>query len=507
MRDRSLFLLLAAAVAAGWQADAAVTLPRLISDHMMLQRDVPVRIWGKANPGESVTVRFQGQAVAAKAGEDGAWEVFLAPMKAGNPADMRVEAENSIVVRDVLVGEVWIASGQSNMVWPVQRSNNAEQEAASANFPQIRLFKVVLKTADQPRDDVEGEWQVCSPESVKSFSGVGYFFARHLHEKLRAPVGVIQSAWGGTPAEAWTSMEALRAEPALAFYLDNWDRVLCDYPGEKARFDRALREWEAANSSSGNPSPKPSPPRGPGHPHAPASLYNAMIAPLVPYAIRGAIWYQGESNAAITQASRYHKIFSAMIEDWRARWGQGGFPFLFVQLANYARTGNQSGWPELRESQLKTLQLRNTGMAVITDVGDPQDIHPTNKQDVGLRLALAARAIAYGERLVYSGPVYRQFAKEPGKIRLWFDHADGGLKARGGGDLKGFTIAGRDREFAPAKAQIDGATIVVSSPQVTGPEAVRYAWADDPENNLVNAEGLPASPFRTDRWFNGRMPK
>lgn len=488
---------------AGAAAYGAVTLPKLISDHMVLQQNAPVRIWGKANPGEQVRVSFRDQTVEARAGSSGRWEAFLRPMQPGPAATLRVEGENTIVVQDVLVGEVWVASGQSNMVWPVERSSNAEQEIASAHYPEIRLFKVALKTAEQPLEDVEGEWQAARPETVRSFSGVAYFFARHLHERLRVPFGMIQSAWGGTPAEAWTSLEALKAEPALQFYLDAWDRVLAAYPAEKLRFEEAVRQWEeaakAAQARNEPPPPKPREPRGPGHPHAPATLYNAMIAPLVPYAIRGAIWYQGESNASMNQAALYRRLFQTMILDWRRRWAEGPFPFLFVQLANYAKTGPQSAWPELRESQAAALELVHTGMAVALDVGDPQDIHPRNKQEVGRRLALAARGLVYGETLVYSGPLFRQVTREGARLRVWFDHTGGGLAVRGGGELKGFEMAGPDRQFVPASAMIDGRTVVVSSPRVAEPVAVRYGWADDPENNLINAEGLPAAPFRFER--------
>jgi sialate O-acetylesterase len=275
-------------VALGWLAasgaESAVTLPKLISDHMVLQQNAPVRIWGKANAGEQVRVSFRNQTVSTRADSQGRWEAYLHPMQPGPAATLRVQGENTITIEDVLVGEVWIASGQSNMVWPVERSDNAEQEIASAHYPEIRLFKVALKTSDQPLEDVEGAWQAARPETVRSFSGVAYFFARHLHERLRVPFGVIQSAWGGTPAEAWTSLEALKAEPALHFYLENWDRVLADYPAEKLRFEEAVRQWEeaakAAKARGEQPPPKPREPRGPGHPHAPASLYNAMIAPL-----------------------------------------------------------------------------------------------------------------------------------------------------------------------------------------------------------------------------------
>lgn len=490
--------------------DSAVRLPKLFSDHMVLQRDAPVRIWGKAVPGEAVRVRFRDQSVVTRADQHGRWEVFLRPMKPAAAAALRIEAENTVTFEDVLVGEVWVASGQSNMVWPVERSNNADQEIAQADHPEIRLFRVALKTAGEPLDDVEGAWQVARPETVRSFSAVGYFFARHLKQHLGVPVGIIQSAWGGTPAEAWTSLEALKADPALAFYLENWDRVLADYPGEKLRFEQAVREWEqavqAAKSRGETPPAKPREPRGPGHAHAPATLYNAMIAPLVPYTVRGALWYQGESNAGAHQAYLYRRLFETMIRDWRRRWAQGAFPFLFVQLANFAKTGPQTNWPELRESQACALELRDTAMAVALDIGDPQDIHPTNKQEVGRRLALAARAVVYGEKVVHSGPVFRRLTRENGRLRLWFDFVGGGLKVRDGGNLRGFLVAGADRIFKPARAEIEGETVVVSSADVPAPVAVRYGWGDDPDNNLINAEGLPAPPFRSDDWRNARMP-
>jgi sialate O-acetylesterase len=481
--------------------EAAVTLPRLLSDHMLLQRDMPVRVWGKANPEETVTVRFRGQSVLAKAGTDGRWEAFLMPLKAGGPSEMTVAGENTITIRDVLVGDVWVGSGQSNMVMSVERSNNAQQEIAAAKFPQIRLFKVTLKVADQPLDDVEGEWTVCSPETVPSFSAAGYFFARDLYQKLRVPMGVIQSAWGGTPAESWTSRGAMEADPALQYVLDNWQKTLANYPQAKARYEQRLQQWEKA----GKQGRRPNPPPGPGHQYTPGGLYNAMIAPLVPYAIRGVIWYQGENNANRAEAYPYRRLFQTLILDWRGKWAEGRFPFLFVQLANYAKTGPTSEWPELRESQTMALNLRDTGMAVIIDIGEAQDIHPKNKQDVGKRLALAARAIAYGEKLVYSGPMFREVTPEGDKLRVWFNHMGTGLKVHGT-SLKGFAVAGKDRRFVLAQARLDGNTVVVSSPQVPDPIAVRYAWADNPDCNLYNAEGLPASPFRSDDWPDAKMP-
>ena len=484
----------------------AVSLPSLISDHMMLQQDVPVRIWGKANPGEFVTVEFRGQTVSSRAGSDGRWEAFLRPMAPGEPASMRIEGDNSITVRDVLVGEVWVGSGQSNMVMTVARSNDPEKEAAAANYPQIRLFKVELATAEKPAEDFEGEWQVCTPVTIPQFSAAAYYFGRKLHQDLGVPVGLIQTAWGGTPVQAWTSREALRADPRLHTVLRAQERHAAEYPGELARHKQSLAAWEAARARGEEPAKKPQEPRAVINQWSPVVLYNAMVAPLVPYTIRGVIWYQGEWNASRGQGYLYRTLLTAMIQDWRDRWGIGEFPFLVVQLANFRRGGEgAAGWPLARESQSEALRLRNTGLAVTIDIGNPTDIHPKNKQDVGKRLALWALANTYGKQIVYSGPLYRRMTTEPGKIRVWFDHVGGGLRAEGG-SLKGFTIAGADRVFVPAAAAIDGGTVVVSSAEVSEPQAVRYAWKDDPENTLRNAEGLPASPFRTDNWTNGLMP-
>jgi sialate O-acetylesterase len=489
-------------------AQADVRLPALIGDHMVLQRDQPVRIYGWADPGEAVTVRLPGRTVSTVADGSGRWEAWLPPLPAGGPHELVIAGRNAITVRDVLVGDVWVASGQSNMVWPVERSRDPEKEAAAANDPRIRLFRVGLKTSEEPLDDVEGAWQPCSPETVRSFSAVGYFFARHLHQTLGVPVGVIQSAWGGTPAQAWTSRATLVSEPALQTYLIEWNRVLVNWPRAKRRWEESLQQWEEraaqAKREGRRPPPRPPQPLGPGHPHTPAGLFNAMIAPLTPYAIRGVIWYQGESNAN-PYAWLYRSLFEAMIRDWRQAWGQGDFPFLFVQLANYAKAPPGGYWPLVQEAQLKTLELRNTAMAVTIDIGEAEDIHPGNKQDVGLRLALAARALVYGEKLVYSGPVFRQATREGNRLRLWFDHTGGGLRARGG-VLKEFVLAGPDRVFHPAQATIEGDTVVLSSPEVAEPVAVRYAWANNPEATLFNAEGLPASPFRSDNWTDARMP-
>ncbi len=508
MRSRSVwvwivgFWLLLAAT-----AFADVRLARIFSDHAVLQRGKPVPVWGTAEPGEKVTVEFRGQKISTVASDSGEWRVTLKPMPAGGPFQMTVRGNNTVVLNDLLVGEVWVASGQSNMEWPVALSNNAEQEIAQANNPQIRLFVVPKAVADRPLKDLSGgAWQPCTSETVRNFSAVGYFFARELQRALKVPVGVIETAWGGTPAESWTSKPTLMAHPSLRYLLENWRRAEVDYPLALENYQRQLAEWERAAAQAraeGKPEPKkPDPPQDPRtNPWKPSGLFNAMIAPIVPYAIQGAIWYQGESNAG--RAYEYRTLFPAMIQDWREAWAQGDFPFLFVQLANFmpARPEpGESAWAELREAQLMTLSLPKTGMAVAIDIGDANDIHPRNKQDVGKRLALNALAIAYGKKVVYSGPIYERMKREGNAIRLYFKHVDGGLTTPNGEPLKGFAIAGADRKFVWADARIGGNTVVVSSPQVPEPVAVRYAWADNPVCNLYNRAGLPASPFRTDDW-------
>ncbi|MDR3699325.1 MAG: sialate O-acetylesterase [Candidatus Sulfopaludibacter sp.] len=475
---------------------AAVKLPALISDHMVLQEGVPVRIWGSADPGESVRVEFQGQAVTAKAADNGQWSLWLKPLSAAGPLEMNV---NGTAIKDVLVGEVWLGSGQSNMEFALNQANNHEEEIARADYPLIHVFLVKRIVADRPAEDVAGTWQVCTPENAPRFSAVEYFFGRALHNYLHVPMGLIESYWGGTPVESWTSAPALKSDAALQYVGEEWDKVLAAYPAAKATYDQRVATWEKtaaeARAAGKTPPNRPGAPPGPGHPNTPAGLYNGMIAPLTPYIIRGVIWYQGESNANEAHAWRYRRIFAGMIQDWRKQWGEGDFPFLFVQLANFRSNG---WWPVLRESQTETLSLRNTGMAVSIDIGDGGNIHPKDKQDAGMRLALVARHVAYHDSAVeYSGPMFRQATPENSTLRVWFSHADG-LQAKGNAALTGFTIAGADGKFVPADARIEGATIVVSSTEVASPVAVRYAWADDPVCNLINQAGLPAGPFRSD---------
>ncbi len=638
----------------------------LFCDNMVLQRGIAIPVWGKAEVGGVVTVELNGKSASARAGADGVWMAKLPKMKAGGPYELTVRGQKTITYNNVMVGDVWICSGQSNMQWPVIKSNNAAEEIAAADHPNIRLFTVPRVVSDKPEYDVHGTWQVCSPSTVPNFSAVGYFFGRGLHKELGVAQGLINTSWGGTPAEAWTTMETLRANPECAPILERHAESIKNYPQAMEQYKAVLANWKKANkekvdrsrhkdpgnkglglgyakpdfddsgwktmnlpavwesimdidgavwfrrtvevpdgwtgkdltlslgvvddfdvtyfngiqvgatgmetpnfwlhprkytvpgqlvkagrnvvavrvfdhyggggfngsasqmtlSPAGGGKPlsiagewrylvsikmdpnqlvslrPPRAPLGPGHSHTPAGLYNAMINPLVPYGIKGAVWYQGEANAG--RAYQYRNLFASMISDWRQVWKQGDFPFFTVQLANFMAAKAQpaeSAWAELREAQAMTLDtLPNTGLAVIIDIGEARDIHPRNKQDVGKRLSLAARAIAYGENIVHSGPRYKKMKIQGGKVRLYFDHVGGGLMAKDG-ELKQFAIAGADQAFVWAKARIEGKTIVVESDQVAEPVAVRYAWADNPEGcNLYNAEGLPASPFRTDDW-------
>lgn len=516
----SLVLLLAGA----GTACADVRLPAVIGDNMVLQRGQKVSIWGWAAPGEEITVAvsWHNMRWAAPTDKDGKWRFEITPPPfllsqegrgTGGPYEMTISGKNSITIKNILVGEVWVCSGQSNMQMAVRQSANAEQEIAAANYPNIRLFSVQCKVAEEPQSDCVGSWQQCTPQTAADFSAVAYYFGRELHKELNVPVGLIHTSWGGTPAEAWTSRQALEAEQDFAPILQRYDDAVAKYPQAKKEYEQKLAQWqeavEKAKTEGSKPPPRPGEPFGPGNPNCPAGLYNAMIAPLIPYGLAGAIWYQGESNAG--RAYQYRKLFPAMINNWRKDWQQGDFAFLFVQLANFMAAKPEPGdsdWAELREAQLLTLALPNTGMAVIIDIGEANDIHPKNKQDVGKRLALWALAKTYGKNLVYSGPIYKSLKVDGNKIILEFNHTGAGLVAGGGlpaspmvgGPLKGFTVAGVDRKFVWADARIDGNTVVVSSDKVAEPVAVRYAWADNPLCDLYNKEGLPAGPFRTDDW-------
>ena len=623
---------------------SALKLPALFSDHMVLQQKTACPVWGWADDGTKVTVKINDK-TAETIAQDGHWQVQLPALEAGGPYTLTVRTpECTIELKDVLVGEVWVCSGQYNMEWPVESSNHAQAEIAAAQYPNLRLFTVEKATSSEPLQDVTGHWVLCSPETVGDFSAVGYFFGRDLLKSGVKPIGLIDTTWGGTPAEAWTSEETLHNDPDFtpilerdkeailnqaqlkqkygpklmdkrdpdALYndttalekgwakvdadlsewqtmdlptlwenaglpldgvvwfrrdvtipqewaghdltlklsaIDDWDRTyfngtqigrtakevplayatprIYTVPGHLVQAGKnviAVRVFDGQGGGGIYPSNTPmqiapgndaSPidlsgpwyyriecirSLGSGEQNFPARLYNAMLVPLVPYGIKGAIWYQGESNA--DRAYQYRKLFAAMIQDWRRAWNIGDFPFYFVQLANYMQRKAEPGdsdWAELREAQQMTLSLPHTGMAVIIDVGNPNDIHPRDKQTVGKRLALIAQAQDYGQDVEYSGPVYSSMAVEGDRIRLHFNHIDSGLVAKDG-PLTGFAIAGADRKFHWAEAIIEGKNIVVKSDQVAQPVAVRYAWADNPACNLYIGAGLPASPFRTDDW-------
>lgn len=486
-------------------ASAGVKLPLVFSDHMVLQREVPVPVWGWADPGTEITVVFAGQVKRATADRQGNWRVQLDPMGASEqPRELRVGAVATTasspeqVVRDVLVGEVWLASGQSNVDMLVKSAHDPEREAATADLPHIRVFRAAQTIAVEPARDVKGgTWRICTPVSAPELSALGFFFARELHRRLGVPVGIVQCSWGNTPAESWMSRETLLALPETREHFTVWLQAVRAVPDGEARFEEHHREWVRqyqAQAKGGPKAPKTFAKQ------APSGAYNAMIAPLTALRFRGAIWYQGETNGN-NDPRPYGAILRGLIQSWRRTWGVGDFPFLFVQLANHHQRRPdpaEEPWAELREGQRLALAEPATAMVVAIDVGG-DGIHPRNKQEVGRRLARAARAVAYREPIEYSGPLYASMAIEGTAIRLTFTHAQG-LRARGGRPLEGFAIAGADRRFVWAEARIEGPTVFVSSPQVPTPVAVRYAFADNPACNLENAAGLPASPFRTDGW-------
>jgi sialate O-acetylesterase len=498
----SLFIVLALSCV----VSADIRLPAIIGDNMVLQRGLRATIWGWADAGEKVTAAGSwGGKAETTAGEDGKWMVKVDLPAATGPFEITIAGKNTITLKNVLVGEVWVCSGQSNMEWPLRQAADANAEISAANYPQIRHFTVQKRVSDKPESDCAGKWLVCSPRTAWGFSAVGYFFGRDLHKQLDAPIGLIHTSWGGTPAEAWTSRDFLERDGDFKPILERYEEAIVKYPVLKEKYEQEMKraEEEAAKLKAEGQKvprrPRIEPPIGPGNSNSPTGLYNGMLAPLMPYGIRGAIWYQGEANA--DRAHQYRKLFPAMIKCWRDKWGQGDFPFLYVQLANYMAVNPEpadSEWAELREAQLMTLAQPNTGMAVIIDIGEANNIHPRNKQDVGRRLALWALAKTYGRDVVYSGPTYQLMAVEGNKAVLHFQHVGGGLVAKGGEPLKGFAIAGADHKFVWADAKIEGDTVVVSSPQVAEPVAVRYAWANNPVCNLYNKEGLPASPFRAD---------
>jgi len=493
-------------LAAAGPALADVKLPAILADHMVLQQGADIHLWGWADPGERIAVAFADQKAETAADENGRWAVRLRSMKAGGPFDLVVQGRNTITCTDVLVGEVWLCAGQSNMGVLVRDAAEADRALAEAEGRPMRLFTVGTRVADEPAADVDGRWVLCRSETVADFSAVGYFFGRDLAEHLRVPVGLICASLGATRIAAWASPEALRTDPAFQKAVAREPQILQDYVKNLAEAKAHWRQEADKARAEGRPVPPP-----PGEPSAvdldlrtspgrPGGCFNGMVAPLIPYALAGIIWYQGESD--VNWPQEYRQLLPALITDWRRLWGQGNLPFLFVQLANFGAPAvrpEKSDYAELREAQQMALVLPQTGMAVAIDLGEADNIHPKNKQDVGRRLALAARAVAYGEPIEYSGPIVQSAVREGGKVRLSFSHVGSGLVAQGG-KLSGFAIAGEDRKFAWADARIDGDTVLVWSDPVPRPAAVRYAWASNPACNLYNGAGLPAPPFRTDDW-------
>lgn len=462
------------------QCVADITVPRIFSDHMVLQQNSQVEVWGNAEPDQALEISFNGQTVDVTASSDGKWSGVIGTPTAGGPYQLEIKAKKDqakIVLNDVMVGEVWICSGQSNMEWPVSKSLSPESVIQnSKKFPNVRLFSASHSATPEPLDDFAKAtgWNTCGPEFVANFSAVAYHFGQNLNENLDVPIGLIDSSWGGTRCEAWTPRSALEAEDELAPLLKHWDE-------------------------NDNPTSR----------HRPSNLFNGMIAPLKGVKFRGFIWYQGEAN--VGRGNQYAKLFPTMIENWRKELNNADAPFLFVQLAPY-RYGNRApeALAEVWDSQLKTLlNCSNTGMVVTTDIGDVKDIHPKNKKEVGRRLALWALAKTYRAELEakkidvpqsYSGPIYQSMEriKDTNQIKISFEHVGESLVRRGGEELLHFSICGSDQKFVKAVAEIQDGSVVVFATEVEDPIAVRFGWSDSSEPNLFNAAGLPASPFRTD---------
>lgn len=536
-------IVLFATISSPHSASADVIVPAIFGDHMVLQQEIKVPVWGKADAGEKITVTVGDHAASTVTGVDGEWRVDLAPFPNGAPATtMTVAGKNTLTFQDVLIGDAWVCSGQSNMEYGMA---GCPTDLSQAHDDQLRLFVLTKKMSLEPQTEMGGTWQLCTPDSAKNFSAVGYFFGRELRSHVKRPIGLIGTYWSGSTAQSWTSLFGLEKNPPFKRYIDvyiddnaNFEKFSGHYDEREAAYNVAMQKWNAAgyNVQFGNwlkalsetqKEKKPDPPQTfppmPNEPpmpggdqRRPANCYNGMIAPLIPYAIKGVIWYQGEYN--VDDPMEYYDLFPRLINDWREKWGQGDFPFLFVQLPTlwlkeWDRVIKSDNWAPLREAQSKALSLPNTGMAVTLDVGG--DLHPPGKIFVGQRLALLARNQVYGEAsLPDGGPVYTSMKIEGGAIRILFSQKNGDLvigtspmadtaAMQPKGKLGGFQIAGADKHWVEADAKIDGASVIVSSPQVPSPVAVRYGWGNgkyDTECNLYDKDGLPASPFRTDDW-------
>jgi len=476
---------------------------------MVLQQP-NAKIWGKADAGEKVSVSIAGKTATATAAEDGSWSVRFTKLKSGGPHELVIQGKNKLVHSNVLIGDVWLCSGQSNMEWSVGSSKDADTEKAAATDDAIRCFIVSRSVSDSPALTTSGSWIVVSPETVSRTTAAGYFFAREVRKKVKMPIGLLQSAYGGSPAEAWMSAATLSENPVFAEILTVWQKKVGEYPAAKQTYDAALAQWKTESETAkaeGRPSPmRPTEPQGPGNRHQPSGLFNGMIAPLESVSLRGILWYQGEAN--VGRPYEYAPLFSTLIKSWRSFLKQGDLPFYFVQLAGFGNdlpNSTDSFRALLREAQQSALKLPNTGMATAVDIGEASDIHPKNKQEVGRRLALLALTKSYGLELAASGPTFSDIKTERNKLRITFKNATG-LADKNEAPLEGFFVSGTDTTYYPAEAKIEGSTVVLTSPEVTKPIAARYAWGEAPACDLTNKTGLPALPFRTDAW-DKTMPR
>jgi sialate O-acetylesterase len=496
-----IYLVLATALFGACAARADVTPAAIFQNHAVLQAGRPVPVWGTADPGEKVAVTFAGQTVSAVADATGAWRAVLAPLKVNaTSATLTLKGKNTVTLTDILVGEVWLCAGQSNMEFTLNKAKDGPAEIAAANDPLIRQFAVNYKLANEPQTKLGGYWSVCSPSTGQNFSAVGYFFARELRQKLGVPVAIINSTWGGTDIEAWMPPDVLARQPELNFVAAAWQKRMDNLPATTAAFEAAEAEQArlaAEAKARGETYVKPwrrAPPKADGSPHEdkPSAIYNAKIHPLAPFALAGILWYQGEGG----HGPDYRRLFPALITGWRARFAQGDLPFYWVQLPNYEKGKD---WPAMREALASALTLPRTGQAVTIDVGENKDIHPKNKQDVGHRLAFIALKNTYGQKITASGPVFKNATFSGGSARVTFTETAAGLVAKTN-PLAGFELAGADKKFVPAEARLEGATVIVKSSSVSSPVAVRYAWKNAPEASLFNTADLHAAPFRSDTW-------
>ncbi len=509
MKNHAIFMAALLIAALNPAARSEITLAPVFGDHAVLQQEKPLPVWGRAAPGEKIAVTFRDQTVHATAAADGTWIVYLAPLVgSGEPADLVVagkEAKETVVLHDIVVGEVWLASGQSNMQWPVSYLRPDEKQLAAVDLPLVRHLNIEHAVAATPeRNARTSGWKPASPQTVGDFTAVGYFFARDLQRKLGVPVGIIHSSWGGTAIESWMSDRSRQSTPFAAVIASRWEQAMREWTPERiARYPAEMAAWERAEAQAKarkvkNPLRWPQPPATPDSPMRPGGLFNAMIAPLEPVAMRGIIWYQGESN--VGRADEYAALFPAMIRAWRENWGDERLPFLFVQLPDFA-DDNPRGrdWARLREAQARALELPETGMAVAIDLGEPENLHPTSKLELARRLALIAKTHVYGIPGDYFGPSFAGATREGPALRVRFSHAGTGLIARDR-PPQALELAGADKVFHPATARIQRDTLLVSSRDVKEPVAVRYAWTNAPMANLYNGAGLPVVPFRSDDW-------